>query len=142
MVKLNKLIVSGLLLSTALFTNAASAEIAVIVHANNANDIDAAEVKRIFLGKQSSFGDGSAAIAIDQSAGSGVVAEFNEKVLNRSASQLKAYWSKLIFTGKGQPPEKIGSDAEVLQEVAANPGAIGYIASATVDGSVRVLFKL
>lgn len=142
MVKLNKLLVSGLLIGTALFTKAAIAEIAVIVHTDNANLIDAAEVKRIFLGKQSSFANGRTAVAIDQSAGNEVVAEFNDKVLNRSASQLKAYWSKLIFTGKGQPPEKIGSDVEVLQEVAANPDAIGYVASATVDGSVRVLFKL
>ena len=142
MVKLNKLLASSLVLGSALFTNVASAEIAIVVNPANGNAVDVAEIKRIFLGKQSSFADGSPAVALDQAEGSAPVAEFNEKVLNRSASQLKAYWSKLIFTGKGQPPEKVAGDADVLKMVAGSPDKIGYVDSASVDGSVKVILKL
>ncbi|MNP49690.1 hypothetical protein D3C76_1438950 [compost metagenome] len=58
---------------------------------------------------------------------------------SKSASQLKAHWSKIIFTGRGQPPQAVSSSAEVKKRVAENPGTIGYIDAREVDGSVRAL---
>jgi ABC-type phosphate transport system substrate-binding protein len=43
-------------------TSPADAQIAVIVNKANPNDISAGEIERIFLGKVSSFSDGSRAI--------------------------------------------------------------------------------
>lgn len=131
-----------LCLGSMLVSSAAFAEVAVIVNPANSNAVDVDAIKRIFLGKQTDFPDGSSAVAIDQTEGSQVVNEFNSKVLDRSASQLKAYWAKLIFTGKGSPPKKVGSDAEVLKIVSSEPDKIGYVDSASVDGSVKVLLKL
>lgn len=131
-----------LCLGSMLISGAAFAEVAVIVNPANNNTVDADAIKRIFLGKQTDFPDGSSAVAIDQKEGSQVVNEFNSKILDRSASQLKAYWAKLIFTGKGSPPKKVGSDAEVLKIIASEPDRIGYVDSANVDGSVKVLIKL
>ncbi len=142
MLKLKKVLLANLILGCTLFSSAAFSEIAVIVNPANANSVDVDEIKRIFLGKQSSFADGSAATPIDQSEGSAPVEEFNQKVLSRSSSQLKAYWSKLIFTGKGKPPQKLGSDADVVKAVAAEADKIGYVNASAVDGSVKVLMKL
>ena len=125
-----------------MFTGVAMAEISVVVNPANGNAVNADEIKRIFLGKQSKYPDGSRAIPVGQDDKSAVVSEFNEKVLDRSASQLKAYWSKLIFTGKGSPPKKLGSDAEVLKAVAGDTSKIGFVDSASVDGSVKVVLKL
>lgn len=142
MLKLKKVLLANLILGCSLLTSAAYAEIAVIVNPANANAVEVDEIKRIFLGKQSSFADGSVATPLDQGEGSTVVDEFNQKVLSRSSSQLKAYWSKLIFTGKGKPPEKLGSDADVVKAVASGADKIGYVDASAVDGSVKVLMKL
>jgi len=111
----------------------------VIVHPSNANAIDANEIKKIFTGKAKSFADGSKALPLTQADGSAVTAEFNEKVLKKSASQLKAYWSKLVFTGKGTPPKEANSDAEVMSLVASNPNLIGFVKQGSADASVKVI---
>lgn len=140
MIKLNKTLLVNLIFGCTVFSSAAFSEIAVVVNPSNNNSPDVSEIKRIFLGKQSSFADGSSAKPVDQEGPA--VGEFNDKVLGRSASQLKAYWSKLIFTGKGKPPEKLSSDADVLKAIASDASIIGYVDSASVDGSVKVLMKL
>ena len=127
-------------LLTLMFTAAAvKAEIAVVVNPANANAVSADELNRLFLGRTASFADGSKAMPLNQAEGQTARDEFDSKVLNRSASQLKAYWSKLVFTGKGTPPKELADDAAVKAAVAADPNAIGYISSANVDGSVKVV---
>jgi len=119
----------------------ALAEIAIVVHPSNSNAIDANTVKRLYLGKSKSFPDGSQAVPVGQDEDSKVTTEFNEKVLGKSSSQVKAYWSKLIFTGKGTPPKQVANDAEVIKLVANNPNLIGYIDASKADGSVKVVAK-
>ena len=119
-----------------------SAEVAVIVSSNNGNsNISAADISKVFLGKSKSFPDGSQAIAIDQNDDSAARKEFNDKVLGKSDSQLKSYWSRLIFTGKGTPPKQLANDTAVKAAVAGNPGMIGYIDASAVDGTVKVVGK-
>ncbi|NUZ09466.1 phosphate ABC transporter substrate-binding protein [Pseudoalteromonas sp. McH1-7] len=111
----------------------------VIVNPANNSALDESEIKQIFIGKAKSFSDGSKALPITQVDGSSVTDEFNEKVLNKSSSQLKAYWSKLVFTGKGTPPKEAADDAEVIKLVASNPNLIGFVSSGAADGSVKVV---
>jgi len=121
---------------------AVQAEVAVIVSAGNANNaLDQDTIARIFLGKVSSFPDGSQAIPVDQNEGSASREAFSDKVLGKSSSQLKAYWSRLIFTGKGTPPKESGSDADIKALVAKNPNLIGYVDTSVVDDSVKIVFK-
>lgn len=119
-----------------------SAEVAVIVSSNNSNsNISAADISKVFLGKSKSFPDGTQAIAIDQNDNSAARDEFNDKVLGKSSSQLKSYWSRLIFTGKGTPPKQVVNDAAIKAAVAGNPAMIGYIDASAVDGTVKVVAK-
>lgn len=118
---------------------AAQADIAVVVNPANANAVSSDDLNRLFLGRASSFADGAKAIPINLSEGHAAREEFDTKVLSRSSSQLKAYWSKLVFTGKGTPPKELADDAAVKAAIAADPSAIGYISSASVDGSVKVV---
>jgi ABC-type phosphate transport system substrate-binding protein len=98
------------------------------------------QVSDIFLGKLSHYPDGILAVPIDQQEGSGARDDFYRRLADKSPAQLKAYWSRIIFTGRGQPPGTVANDIEVKRRLAANPAAIGYIDSTLVDASVRVLF--
>ena len=125
-----------------LVTTIALAETAVIVSASNGNaSMDKATVGKIFLGKTKSFPDGTQVVPIDQDDSTAAREAFNSTVLGKSASQLKSYWSRLIFTGKGTPPKQAGDDAAVKGLVANNPNTIGYIDAGSVDASVKVVFK-
>ncbi|WP_144394437.1 substrate-binding domain-containing protein [Pleionea sediminis] len=121
------------------FSVKANADVAIVVHPSNNAKLSEKDIERIFLGKIKSFSNGKSIVAFSQSPGSKVSDEFNEKVLDKSATQLKAYWSKLVFTGKGTPPEEVESDAEILARVAEEPSGIGYVDASKVDSSVKVL---
>ncbi|HEY7771626.1 MAG TPA: phosphate ABC transporter substrate-binding protein, partial [Marinagarivorans sp.] len=85
------------------------------------------------------FADGSKAVPFYLAQGHDAREEFNQKALGKSSSQLKAYWSKLIFTGKGTPPDALGSVKDVIAKVASDPEAIAYIDAASVTDKVRVV---
>ncbi|WP_438865483.1 phosphate ABC transporter substrate-binding protein [Neptunicella sp.] len=137
---MKKLLTLATFISTLLFSQLASADVAVIVNPANGATISQDEVTKLFLGKDKSFSNGESAVPINQQGD--LSEEFNTKVLNKSGSQIKAYWSKLVFTGKGTPPKEVNSDDEVKKLVAANPNIIGYIDAAKVDASVKVVLTL
>lgn len=118
------------------------AETLVVVHPGNSiGDIGKDKVSAYFLGKQNSFPDGAKIIVIDQDESSAVRENFYQTVAGKNSAQMNAYWSNLIFTGKGQPPKAVFDDSEVLEIVRGNKNTIGYIdASAGTDG-VKVISK-
>jgi ABC-type phosphate transport system substrate-binding protein len=127
-----------LLLFCTVFSLNAAADIYVVTHPSNSNTLDKDFVARLFLGKAKQFPDGTSAIPLSQIETAAATPEFNEKVLGRNSRQLKAYWSQLVFTGKGTPAKEVNTDAEVIALVKSNPNLIGYVAAAPSDGSVKV----
>jgi ABC-type phosphate transport system substrate-binding protein len=119
------------------------AEVSVIVHPSSTmSAMSEDDIARLFLGKAKNFPGGGQAVPINQDDGSAARDSFNEKVCKKKSSQYKAYWSQLVFTGKGTPPKDAGDDAAVKALIAANPSMIGYIDSSAVDASVKVVYKL
>lgn len=114
----------------------AHAEVAVIVNPGAAKAPSQSEVANIFLGKDKSLK------GVDQAGWNPAKEAFYAGVTNKNESQLKSYWSGLIFTGKGQPLPSVADDAAVVARVAAEADAIGYVDSAAVNNSVKVLFTL
>lgn len=110
------------------------AEVVAVVGAKSpAASMTNDQVAQFFLGKSTSM------TPIDQPDGNAVRNEFYKKVTDKDASQAKALWSKLVFTGKASPPKEVAGSAEVKKAVAADPKAIGYIEKSAVDGTVKVV---
>jgi ABC-type phosphate transport system substrate-binding protein len=124
-----------------LISSVAWSGVAVVVHPNNTNTMKADDISRLFLGKKKSFPDGSAATPVDQTAGSDNRSAFSTKVLKKSDRQTKSYWAQLLFTGRGTPPKEVGSSVDVKKLIAQDPSLIGYIDSADVDTSVKIVFQ-
>ncbi len=114
----------------------AQAEVAVIVNAGASAAPSQADVANIFLGKDKSLK------GVDQAAWNPTKEKFYAGVANKNESQLKSYWSGLVFTGKGQPLPTVADDAAVVAKVGAEADAIGYVDAAAVTDKVKVLFKL
>ena len=133
-----------LALLTALAFSSTMAQAGVVVVMSSKSDVSTlskAQVAQIFLAKTDALPNGRVAKPVDQADGSAVRNEFYDKVADKNAAQMKAYWAQLTFTGKAQPPRKVSGDAAVKAALAENPAAVGYISDAAVDGSVKVVFK-
>lgn len=116
----------------------AVADVVVVTSAKNpVATLTRYNVIDIFLGRANRFPDGSQALAIDQDEGSAAREEFYSGVVGVSAAQLKAHWSKIIFTGRGQPPEYVSNDSAVKEFLGDHPDAIGYIERELLDDSVK-----
>lgn len=94
------------------------------------------QVADLFLGKSVAF------TPIDQPDGSAAYADFYHKATGRDVAQVKATWSRLVFSGKGQAPRQLPDSAAVKKAVAADPKAVGYIEKSAVDSSVKVVLPL
>jgi len=128
--------------SIALFYSiVAVADVVVIVNPNNNNTLNKTSISQIFLGKTNAFSDGSQAIPINQKEDTPLSKEFTRKALKKSTNQLRAYWSKLMFTGKGTPPKVVQGDSEVIKLVLDNPNLIGYVSKSADTSNVKVVEK-
>lgn len=130
--------IKTLLLCCAVGSPYTLADVSVIVNPANNADISAEDIKSLYSGRQKNFSDGKAALVISLEEGDSVRSEFNNNVLGKTDAQVKAYWSKLVFTGKGTPPQEV-SQAEMLQIVASNPNTIGFVDAGSITGDVKVI---
>lgn len=119
----------------------ARAEVVVVVSVKSPlSSLKAEQVAEIFLGKRSSYPDGADAVPIDQPENSVARDAFYSAVTGKTATLLKAYWSRLLFTGQGQPPREAASAEAVRKLIASNARFIGYIDKDAVDENVKVVY--
>ncbi|GAB2867507.1 hypothetical protein GCM10027277_40700 [Pseudoduganella ginsengisoli] len=134
---MNKLLASLAVAGAVLSAAPARAETVVIVSQKNpATRMFAEQASQFFLGKSNMF------TPVDQAEGSGIRNDFYQKLVDKDAAQVKAIWSKLVFTGKATPPKEYKSNTDVRKAVAEDPKAIGYIDKSAVDDSVKVILTL
>jgi ABC-type phosphate transport system substrate-binding protein len=132
------LILVGMALS--LSAGGARADVVVVVSAKSpVAALSKNQIVDIFLGKSNRFPDGRPVVPIDLVEGSAVRDEFYREFADKSPAQIKAYWSKIIFTGRGTPPLEVDNGLAMKKRIIAHPNDIGYIDRDMVDGSVKVL---
>ena len=130
-----------MILATAALAGAASlqtanADVVVIVSAKStASTMTADQIAQIYLGK-------STQMKPMDSGDTPTRSQFYTKVAGKDAAQIKAIWSKLVFTGKATPPQELPTSADVVKAVASNPDSVGYVDRAAVDSSVKVVYEI
>jgi ABC-type phosphate transport system substrate-binding protein len=124
-------------------TSTSYAQVVVVVNPKNpAASMSADQVSSIFMGKANTLPSGAIAVPVDLPDSAATRETFYTKVAGKSAAQVKAAWSRLMFSGKATPPKELASAAEVKKFVGANPDAIGYIETSAVDSTVKVVLKV
>ena len=133
MIRIQKLKLAGVAAVLASALNVAHADVVVVVSAKSTTTtMTAEEISQIYLGK-------SKAMKPMETSGSPIRSQFYSKVAGKDEAQVKAIWSKLVFTGKATAPKELASSAEVVKAVASDPNAIGYVDKSAVDSSVKVV---
>jgi ABC-type phosphate transport system substrate-binding protein len=132
-----------LLTLAGVLSQASMAQVVVVVGAKSpATTLTRDQAAALFLGKSVQLPGGGIPTLIDQAESVQVRQQFYAKVADKTVAQVKAVWSRLVFSGKGTPPKEVASSAEVKKLVAANPDAVGYIEKSAVDDSVKVLLSI
>ncbi len=127
-------IAAGLILTAVL--QQARADVVVIVSAQSTTTITAREISRVYLGESNTM------TPVDIANPSRARKEFYTKVVGKDEGQVRARWSKLVFTGKGSAPKELASGEDVVKAVAADPHAIGYVDRSFVNMTVKVILTV
>lgn len=135
------LILAAVVLLTVGEAAAAKPEFVVVINESNPiSSVNTEQLSRCFMKELGTWSTGDPVVPVDQVASSPVREAFSKAIHGRDVAAVKSFWQRQIFSGGGVPPAELATDAEILDFVRANPGAIGYVAASTPLGEgVRVL---
>ena len=112
----------------------------IICHPDNAGGAtDRQFLEDAFLKKTRFWPSGTAIRPVDLTAASPVRRQFSEEILRRPVDAVRNYWQQRIFAGRDLPPPELEADADVVNFVLRNRGALGYVSASSPLSGARVL---
>lgn len=136
-------VLASLLLAAAALLGSARAQgegFRVIVNPQNpVSALSEQELSRLFLKKSVTWPGGGSVAPVDQERTSAVRRAFSQKVHNKDADAVVAYWQTMVFSGRDTPPPVKATDASVIEFVRANPGAVGYVTDSAELSGVKAV---
>lgn len=112
----------------------------VVNQANPLRELSAKDIQRIFYKNTTRWegwqdeGKEVPVIPVDRERGAEVRKVFSQAIFKKSASAIESYWQRQIFSGDDIPPDRLATEADVLDFVRRNRGAIGYVSQNAVLG--------
>lgn len=137
---MKKLLISIFLLAMA-GVPAHRAEAQVLVIANpsvKSAAVSKNDLRDVFSGAATSLKDGSHVTPVLLKPGA-ASDEFMSAYMGKQDSAFRAGWRSLVFSGQASMPRSFDSEGALVDYVAHNAGAIGYISKATTHDGVKVL---
>jgi len=134
-----KIILTILSILTVYCPQAIAADFILVVNkANSTASLSKQDVKKIFLGKKTTWDDGSKIELLTQP-DSSAHKPFVKTMVGKSPAQFEMFWKKAVFTGTGTPPMELTDAKAVKDAVSTKPGAISYIPPDKLDATVNKL---
>jgi ABC-type phosphate transport system substrate-binding protein len=136
---MKKLLSVILLAAASILTVRAQAQVLVIANPGvKSADISKDDLRDVFTGSATTLKDGTRVVPILLKAGTAHV-EFLQAYIGKNDTAYRAGWRSLVFSGQATMPKTLDGDAEAVEFVAHNAGAIGYISPGTPHEGVKVL---
>jgi ABC-type phosphate transport system substrate-binding protein len=137
---MKKLLYVFMLVATAsIFIVQAKAQVIVIANPGvKATEIGKSDLRDVFTGAATALPGGGNVVPILLKAGT-AHEEFLQAYIGKNDTAYRAGWRSLVFSGQASMPKSLETDAAVVEFVAHNAGAIGYIGKATPHEGVKVL---
>lgn len=116
-------------------------ELALIVHPSNTLVLSQEQLQLLLLNKQRYFNGTQKIHLLHQPARSEAHQWLCRHMLDLTPAQYQSYWSRLLFTGNANGLVYLDT-TPMLQQVATDPSAIGYVPLNQVTNQVKVLAVL
>lgn len=123
--------------------NVSDVEDPMVVVVSKKSEIDTLNNKsiaNIFLTRTNRFPNGRKAIPIELRGG-GLRNVFYQEISGKSPTELTAYWTTLIFSGKGRPPKGYEDIKALIERLEKSPSAISYLPLAQVTNELKVVYQ-
>ncbi|MCK0153237.1 hypothetical protein MWU49_05970 [Alcanivorax sp. S6407] len=135
------LLASVLVVAGVLLNGGAVADPVVVVGASSEiGALTQNQVRQIFNGQLRKVA-GVAVKPLDLPNGSSTRNTFYQDVTGKSAEQMKSYWARMIFTGRGMPPREVSSEREMNLLVGSDPSFVGYLEETRVPEGLKVVYR-
>lgn len=100
------------------------------------------EAEQLYLGRRTTLNNGTQVTLLDLPAGE-LRDRFYQYLTGKNPNQIRAHWSRQVFTGRALPPREIGSNNDLATMLDRGSETIGYLAEGSQDSSkLRVLLRL
>jgi len=118
----------------------------VIIIVNKSVTVDSISVvalKDIYIGRTTYWPDGqSVDIAVMDDQITDKTDTALEEISGMDTSHFKTFWQRIVFSGRGQQPDRIGNAPSLVAFVASNKGAIAIVpADADLKGVKKLEVK-
>jgi ABC-type phosphate transport system substrate-binding protein len=125
--------------SASIFAAQAKAQVLVIANPGvKTAEISKSDLRDVFTGASTALAGGGNVVPILLKAGT-THEEFLQAYIGKNDTAYRAGWRSLVFSGQASMPKSLDGDAAVVEFVARNAGAIGYIGKASPHEGVKVL---
>lgn len=99
-------------------------------------------IRSIFRGKYSSWNNKQSVIIVLPSKKNTSIKDVSSFIYETSITGMQKFWLSQVFQGRSNPPVFLDTDAEIIQYVAKNPGAIGIIYKTTDPINPAILINI
>jgi hypothetical protein len=114
--------------------------VVVVSKASKIQTLEAQQVANIFLARTRQFPDGQKATPIELTDLS-LRNAFYQGIAGKTLKQLHAYWTTLVFTGKGKPPKGFKNSDALQQKLLSQPGMITYLPAEQVTDDMKIVYS-
>lgn len=119
----------------------AQAEVLVVTSAaSSLSGLSRDQVQQLFTGKLHEI-SGQRLEPLDLPEDNSTRAEFYKELTGRNAQQMRAYWTQLIFTGRGAPPRAV-TQGSLTSKLHGSANYVGYLPAGSDTSDLKVLAKL
>lgn len=100
------------------------------------------EVINVFFGRYRQFFNGREAQPVDLADNDPVRGQFYRRLVGKDLSEVNAYWSRQIFSGRLQALPRVATPEDVIKWIAAHPCGIGFIEQSKADARFNIVYEL
>ena len=112
----------------------------LLVHKNlSISSISQDKLRAIYSMRTRVWSDGTPITVFILNPDSAVHRDFCLKKLEIFPYQLQRVWDVKVYSGTGQTPINLNSEAEMIRKISKTPGAIGYISDKGVTDNVKII---
>jgi len=129
------------MISMLVWTGTAIAQnLVVVVNKDNpVTGVTSDMLKRYYESAGLLWDSGSKVDPADYSDNHPLAVRFCNLILGKSIEKKHMIWVRKVFRGEGTPPTTFSDESSVIEYVASNRGAVGYVTEETVNDRVKVI---
>lgn len=92
------------------------------------------QVKDLFMGKKIVLPGNATRVVLFDCPDKEIREAFYQRVAKKTDIQMRAYWTRMQFTGEGIPPKKPANTQELREKLGTTEGAVGYCKPEDMQG--------